>query len=96
MFHKDWNPGDAEQIALHDGVQRFIAGEVEYLTGNLVDEGVVGIESANPEGRVGGIDLLTNYGIIPTTIRGSRRNDISETRNERRGIGIGFLGVFAV
>ena len=84
--HKDLDPGDAEQKALHDGAQQFITGVVEHLTGNLVDEDVVGIENESPEERVGGIDSLTNYGIIPNTIRGSRRNDVSETRNKRWGI----------
>lgn len=67
---------------------------MEHPTGNLVDEGVAGIEIENPEQRVGGVELLTNYG-IPSTIR-VRRNDVSETGNERLGIGISFLGVFAV
>ena len=93
---KDLDPGDAEQKALHDGVQRLFALDAEHLTGNLVDEGVVGIENESREVRVGGIDSLTNYGIIPNTIRGSRRNDVSEIRNERLDIRIGFLSVFAV
>jgi hypothetical protein len=74
-------------------VQRLLTGDEKHPTGNLVDEGVAGIESENPDERVGGVELLTNYGIIPSTIR---RNDASETRNERQGIGISFLGVFAV
>ena len=90
VLRKYSDPGDAEQKALHDGAQRFITGEVEHLTGKLVHEGVVGIENESPEERVVGVDWLVN------TIRGSRQNDVSKTRNERRGIWICFLGVFAV